>query len=166
MSQAAPVFVARALHPTGKDIVGLINQKMITMSTNPENIKENEVQIRQLIEGWAAAVRRGDLKTILAHHADNIVMYDVPKPFQSVGIEAYRKTWDTFFKYTRPGVFDIQELHIVAGNNVAFCFATMKCADKSNSIEYVELDFRLTVGLKKINDQWMIIHEHHSIPSE
>ncbi len=42
----------------------------------------------------------------------------------------------------------------------------MKYADKSNSLEFVELDFRLTIGLKKINNQWTIIHEHHSIPSE
>jgi len=136
------------------------------MPGNITSTNENKTQIRQLIETWAAAVRKGDITAILAHHADNIVMYDVPKPFQSVGLEAYRKTWDTFFAFTKPGVFDIQELHIVAGEEVAFCYATMKCADKSNTVEYVDLDFRLTVGLKKINDRWTILHEHHSIPSE
>lgn len=136
------------------------------MSNSLAGINENEAQIRRLIEDWAAAVRNGDIEAILAHHADNIVMYDVPKPFQSVGIAAYRKTWDTFFAFTKPGVFDIRELHVVADKNVAFCFATMKCADKSNTAEYVELDFRLTVGLMKINGQWTIMHEHHSIPSE
>jgi ketosteroid isomerase-like protein len=119
-----------------------------------------------LIENWAKAVRYKDMEGILAHHSDDIVMYDVPKPFQSIGIDAYRKTWDIFFKYTKPGVFDIKELQIVADENIAFCFATMMCADKSNSSEYIDLDFRLTVGLQKINDQWTIIHEHHSIPSE
>jgi uncharacterized protein (TIGR02246 family) len=127
---------------------------------------ENEKLIRQLIEDWAAAVRNGDLDKILAHHSGDIVMYDVPKPFQSIGIDAYRKTWDTFFAYTKPGVFDMQECHIVADQNVAFCFATMKCADKSNTTDYVDLDFRLTVGLKKIDGQWTIVHEHHSVPSE
>ncbi len=122
--------------------------------------------IRRLIEDWAAAVRNGDMAKILAHHSADIVMYDVPKPFQSIGIDAYKKTWDTFFAYTRPGVFDIRECHIVADQNVAFCFATSKCADKSNSTEYVDLDFRLTVGLKKIAGQWTIVHEHHSVPGE
>jgi ketosteroid isomerase-like protein len=136
------------------------------MSNHPADISENEAQIRKLIEDWAAAVRTRDIVAILAHHAEDIVMYDVPKPFQSVGIAAYRKTWDIFFAYTKPGVFDIRELHIVADENVAFCFASMKCADKSNGTEYVDLDFRLTVGLKKMNDRWTIVHEHHSIPSE
>ena len=134
----------------------------MTLST----IKENEIQIRQLVENWAKAVRQKDMDAILAHHADNIVMYDVPKPFQSIGLSAYRKTWDTFFAFTRLGMFDIQELQVFADEHIAFCFAAMKCADKSNSEDFVELDFRLTIGLKKINNEWTIVHEHHSVPSE
>jgi len=126
----------------------------------------NENQIRQLIESWAQAVRNGDIDTILAHHAPDMVMYDVPMPFQSIGIDAYRKTWDTFFAFTKPAVFDIQELHVIAGEDVAFCYATMKCMDKSSTADYIDLPFRLTIGLKKINGQWTILHEHHSIPAE
>ncbi|HXS36901.1 MAG TPA: nuclear transport factor 2 family protein [Flavipsychrobacter sp.] len=134
---------------------------MITSS----DITESEKQIRQLVEDWAKAVRNKDINGILAHHSDDIVMYDVPKPFQSIGIEAYRKTWDVFFSFTKPGVFDIQELHVFADENVSFCYATMKCADKSDSADYIDLDFRLTIGLRKINDQWTIVHEHHSVPA-
>jgi uncharacterized protein (TIGR02246 family) len=130
-----------------------------------ENATNNEILIRQLVENWAKAVRNKDMGNILAHHADDIVMFDVPEPFQSIGIDAYRKTWDIFFKYTEPGVFDIQQLKVIADENVAFCIATMKCSDKSAGGDYVPLDFRLTIGLKKINDEWTIIHEHHSIPS-
>ena len=70
----------------------------------------NEVQIKKLIEDWAEAVRQRDIEKILAHHSEEVVMYDVPKPFQSVGIDAYRKTWDTFFNFTKPGVFDMKTL--------------------------------------------------------
>jgi len=127
----------------------------------------NEAQIRKLIENWAKAVRNHDIDAILAHHSNDIVMYDVPEPFQSVGIDAYLKTWDVFFSWSQqvPGVFDIQELHITAGENVAFCFATMKCAGKNKNGETEPLDFRLTIGLKKINNQWTITHEHHSLPA-
>ena len=127
---------------------------------------ENENRIRQLVENWAKAVRDKDIDGILDHHSQDIVMYDVRPPFQSVGIDAYRKTWDLFFKYTRPAVFDILDLHITAGDDVAFCFAKMKCEDKSTTGDYVPLDFRLTIGLKKINGQWTIMHEHHSVPAE
>lgn len=129
------------------------------------NITDNETQIKQLVENWAKAVRNKDIDGILAHHSDNFVMYDVPEPFQSVGLDAYRKTWDLFFKYTKLGVFDIHEINIIADDTVGFVYAKMQCADKSNSIDFAPLDFRLTIGLKKINGQWTILHEHHSVPA-
>ncbi|MBA3648307.1 MAG: nuclear transport factor 2 family protein [Chitinophagales bacterium] len=56
-------------------------------------------------------------------------------------------------------------MKIIAGHNVAFCFATMKCRNRNLRRVYEDLDFRLTIGLQKINDQWTILHEHHSIPA-
>ena len=70
-----------------------------------------ETQIKALIEAWADAVRRHDLPGILAHHDQSIVMFDVPPPFQSRGLDEYKKTWDLFFNYHKPGLaFDIEEL--------------------------------------------------------
>jgi ketosteroid isomerase-like protein len=47
----------------------------------------NENQIRRLVENWAAAVRAKDLEGAVAHHTDDIVMFDVPLPLQSQGME-------------------------------------------------------------------------------
>jgi uncharacterized protein (TIGR02246 family) len=126
----------------------------------------NEQQIKALIENWAAAVRSQDIDAILAHHSDDFVMFDVPPPFQSIGIDAYRKTWDLFFDGARPGGFDIQTLKIFSDDHVAFCIATMKCEDGSGGKGYEPLDFRLTIGLVKTGGQWIITHEHHSVPAE
>jgi ketosteroid isomerase-like protein len=122
--------------------------------------------IRQLIEDWAKAVREKNIDAILEHHSKDFVMYDVPEPFQSVGLDAYKKTWNTFFEWAKDfGVFDIKDLHIVCNDDVAFCYASMQCAGSFKDKEKELLNFRLTVGLKKINNQWMILHEHHSIPA-
>ncbi len=131
------------------------------MSTN----NDNEIQIRQRIENWAKAVRDRNIDAIIAFHSEDVVMYDVPEPFQLIGLDAYRKTWDLFFKYTKPGMFNIHELNIIADEQVAFAFGKLECADKSNSKDYIPLNFRLTMGLKKIKGEWTILHEHHSIPS-
>jgi len=127
----------------------------------------NETQIRKIIEDWALAVRNEDLDNILAHHSDDILMYDVPAPLlQSKGLDKYKKTWETYFTFSqKSGVFDIQELHITASDTVAFCSAIMKCKGKEADGKDITLIFRLTVGLKKIHNQWVITHEHHSLPS-
>ena len=122
-----------------------------------------EVQIRALIEAWADAVRRRDLPGILAHHEQDIVMFDVPLPLQSRGMDEYRKTWDLFFKYHTPGqAFDVEELAITAGEDVAFAVAIMRCSSATPG----GFPFRLTIGLRKIDGAWRIVHEHHSVPAE
>src|SRR3954451_25483425 len=85
---------------------------------------DDEAQIRTLIERWAAAVHEGDMNTVLADHADEIVMFDVPPPDDGVrGIDAYRDTWPAFFNWQREsGSFDIVELDVTAGADVAYAF--------------------------------------------
>ncbi|HEX3350919.1 MAG TPA: nuclear transport factor 2 family protein [Acetobacteraceae bacterium] len=80
----------------------------------------------------------------------------------------YKKTWDLFFRYHQPSqVFDIEELAITAGDDVAFAFAIMRCGSStfSGPLEEGGFSFRLTIGLRKINGDWCITHEHHSVPS-
>ena len=60
----------------------------------------DDSEIRGLIERWASAVHNGDLDTVLADHADDIVMFDVPPPYDGVrGLDAYRQTWPPFFEW-------------------------------------------------------------------
>jgi uncharacterized protein (TIGR02246 family) len=117
----------------------------------------NETQIRRLVEDWAEAARAKDLKRVVAHHAEDIVMFDVPRPLQSTGIDEYRKTWDLFFANNKggPGSFDVTELQITASDTVAYCHALLKIFDSTA---------RLTIGLRKDRGQWVIRHEHHSYP--
>ncbi|MBA2386220.1 MAG: nuclear transport factor 2 family protein, partial [Acidimicrobiia bacterium] len=73
---------------------------------------EDEKYISALIERWAKAVHAGDLDGVLADHASDIVMFDVPPPNEGVrGIDAYRATWPPFFEWQRKGAsFEIVSL--------------------------------------------------------
>jgi ketosteroid isomerase-like protein len=122
----------------------------------------DETEIRNLVESWAAAVRRKDFGGILRNHSPDILMFDVPPPLQSKGIEAYKETWNLFFSWSHdPVAFDIVEMNVAAGRDVSFVTALMRCTGRKDG----ELDFRLTVGLRKIDDQWIVVHEHHSLPA-
>jgi uncharacterized protein (TIGR02246 family) len=127
-----------------------------------------ETQIKALIDAWADAVRRHDLPGILAHHAPDIVMFDLPPPLQSRGMDEYEKTWDLFFKYHKPSqAFDVEELAITAGEDVAFAVVIMRCGSGtvSGPPEENGFLFRLTIGLRNIDGGWRITHEHHSVPA-
>jgi uncharacterized protein (TIGR02246 family) len=131
-----------------------------------QNISDDEGAVRDLIEAWADSVRRKDYDGILRSHAADFVMFDVPPPFKSVGLDAYRKTWDLFFSGSgEPVRFEIQDMDVTAGVDVAFAFATMRCTTRGSDGKPEPLDFRLTICLRKIDGRWMIAHEHHSVPA-
>jgi ketosteroid isomerase-like protein len=93
-------------------------------------------------------------------------MFDVPPPLQSKGRDAYRRTWDLFFAWSRePIVFDVMEMSVTAGSDIAFVAAVMRCSGTERGKD-VDLLFRLTVGLQKDEGHWTIVHEHHSVPAE
>jgi uncharacterized protein (TIGR02246 family) len=128
---------------------------------------QSEDQIRALIERWAEAVHAGDMEGVLAQHADDIVMFDVPPPYDGVrGIDAYRETWPGFFEYqARGATFDILSLDVTAGEDVAFAHALLRCGTPQELAAKPENRLRLTLGLRKQNGGWIVTHEHHSFPS-
>ena len=127
---------------------------------------DDQNEIRDLIEQWAAAVHRGDLTTVLRDHADDIVMFDVPPPQEGVrGIEAYRETWPPFFEWQAQGaLFEIVSLDVTAGADVAFAYALLRCGSPEELAQRPDQRLRLTVGLRKKGGRWTVTHEHHSFP--
>jgi ketosteroid isomerase-like protein len=98
------------------------------------NAATDEAAIRELVENWARAVRAKDFNGILANHSADMLMFDLPPPLESKGIEAYRKTWDLFFSWSDdPVVFAFNDMHITTGNDVAFVAALMRSVKVSDS---------------------------------
>ena len=125
-------------------------------------------EIRTLIERWAAAVHTGDMGTVLADHAHDIVMFDVPPPHDGVrGIDAYEQTWPGFFEWQAQGAtFEIVELNVIAGEDVAYAFALLRCGTADEHAEHPERRLRLTLGLRKDDGRWTVAHEHHSFADD
>ena len=121
--------------------------------------------IRMQLDRWAQAVRAKDIDGILAHHAPNVLLFDVVVPLQSVGIAAYRESWEKLFFpwYGENGSFNLHDVTVHAGNTIAFCHAIITCSGTERGV-YVQYTIRLTIGLEKINGEWTVLHEHHSEP--
>ena len=128
------------------------------MSAAGLDLDTDEAAIRRLLEEWASAVRRHDLEAVLAHHAADIVTFDVPD--RSRGIRAYAESWPPFFRYLgKRGQFDLDELAITAASGVAFATAILLVRGEADP---VASPIRLTVGLRKVGGAWTVAHEHHS----
>ena len=121
-----------------------------------------------LLIRWADAVHAGDIDAVLADHADDIVMFDVPPPDDGVrGLQAYRQTWPPFFEWQRSGsTFEIVSLDVIAGDDVAYAWALLRCGTDDDLRADPGNRLRLTVGLRKEHGRWVVAHEHHSFPDK
>ncbi|MFE0100395.1 YybH family protein [Streptomyces sp. NPDC059009] len=133
-----------------------------------QDAEQDKEQIRALVEEWARAVHRGDLPGVLADHAEDIVMFDVPPPQDGVrGLDAYRAVWPPFFAWQAQGAcFDIVALDVTAGAEVAYAHALLRCGTPDELAARPEQRLRLTLGLRKEEGRWVVAHEHHSFPYE
>jgi len=139
----------------------------MTIKTLREASSKDEIEIQALIERWAKAVREEDRSGIRADHDSEMLMFDVPPPFLSRGLDAYMATWEEFLSCSqRPVAFDFYDVEITAGGDVAFATAVGQCTSAGANGQREPLEFRLTMGLRKIDGRWCIMHEHHSLPAE
>jgi uncharacterized protein (TIGR02246 family) len=131
-------------------------------------MRRDDAEIRTLIERWAKAVHSGDMDGVLADHAQDIVMFDVPPPANGVrGIAAYRATWPPFFEWQAQGAaFEIVELQVTAGEDVAFAHALLRCGTPDELRKEPDNRLRLTIGLRREGGRWVVAHEHHSFPTK
>jgi uncharacterized protein (TIGR02246 family) len=138
---------------------------MSETKSQPAAASNGEAEIRGLIERWAKAVREEDRAAIRVDHDPGILMFDVPPPFLSRGLDAYMATWETFFSAAqKPVAFDFQDVEVTCGEDVAFATAVGRCVNIEDG-EREPLAFRLTMGLRKIDGRWRVMHEHHSLPA-
>lgn len=127
--------------------------------------EKDEEQIRELLDHYAHATRMGKQDEVLANHAPDVVIYDVLPPMKYEGAKAYRESWDEWQPETvKPIMFDLQELTITAGNEVAFAFGFIHCGGTKPNGETFEDWVRATFCLSKQSGNWRIEHQHISRP--
>jgi len=127
----------------------------------------DEGQIRALEDRFAAAVRGGDLDAVMKVYMPDqtLFVFDVVPPRQYVGAAAYRKDWAEFINdFEGPVQFDISELAVTVEGNLAFGHSIQHVVGKNKKGQTVDLTVRVTDGYRKIGGNWLIAHEHVSVP--
>lgn len=127
------------------------------MNTTAEN------EIRQLIERWVQAVRDRDLDAIAAPYAEDILAFDAIKELQFKGKAAYRAHWEMCLGYcTGPMVFEVAQLQVHADEQLALAHWLNRCGPGDDESQCGFM--RATVGYRRIDGRWQVIHEHWSAP--
>ncbi|MGH9841877.1 MAG: YybH family protein [Blastocatellia bacterium] len=125
----------------------------------------DEVQVRALLEAWASATRENRKNDVLENHAANALIYDVLPPMKYDGAESYRRSWDDWQPETQgEGQFNLEDLAITAGSDVAFASCFIRCGGTLSDGRTFDDFVRATFCLQKLNGAWKVTHQHISKP--
>jgi ketosteroid isomerase-like protein len=92
-------------------------------------------------------------------------MFDVVNPLQYTGQDAVRKRTDEWLSSFRdPLDYDIRDLNIAAGDDVAFCHSLNRVNGTTTDGNKIDMWWRATLCFRKIDGKWMVTHEHSSVP--
>ena len=135
-------------------------------STTIKNaVKSDEADIQQWLDRWAKAFRAHDVNAIMALYAPGVVAYDIVPPLQYVGADAYRKDYEEFFaQYEGPIDIELRDLHIIAGDGVAFATSLQRISGTLKNGQKSDVWVRVTNGFRKLNARWLATHDHVSVP--
>ena len=125
----------------------------------------DEADIRQRIDRLVEAIRAMDLESAMSIYAADVVSFDVAPPLQHLGAEAKRKNWiDVFATYQRPLGYEIRDLTITLGDDVAFGHSLNRISGTLKNGNRTNVWVRATTCYRKIDGNWLITHDHVSVP--
>jgi ketosteroid isomerase-like protein len=125
----------------------------------------DEADIRQRLDSFVEAVRAMDLERVKPIYALDLVSFDIVPPLQHLGAEAKWRNWaDVFTAYQRPLGYEIRDLTITLGDDVAFARSLNRITGTLKSGDRKDFWLRWTTGWRKIEGNWLIAHDQVSVP--
>jgi ketosteroid isomerase-like protein len=125
----------------------------------------DESDIRRRIAKFVEAVRAMDLEGVRPIYALDIVSFDFVPPLRHVGAEAKLKNWlDVFTVYQRPLGYEIRDLTITVGGEVAFGRSFNRISGTLKNGNNSDYWVRWTTCFRKVGGNWLIAHDQVSVP--
>jgi uncharacterized protein (TIGR02246 family) len=127
----------------------------------------DETAIKALEARFAAAFNAKDLNAIMKVYVpdESLVVFDVVPPRQYVGAKAYTKDWTDFLgSFKGPPKFEISDLSVSASGTMGFSHSIQHVTGTDTKGQPVDLTVRVTDVYRKVKGNWLIVHEHVSVP--
>lgn len=111
------------------------------------------------------AMRVKDIDAAMAVYSPDIVYFDIIPPHQFVGADAVRRNFLRWFaEYEGDIGLETLDLNVAVSGDVAFAHMLHPDRGKRRSGREETVVVRSTVCLQRLADEWLITHEHISLP--
>src|SRR4051812_14659908 len=122
-----------------------------------------EAKIRQQMDRFVEAFRTKNVNLMMSLFSPDMISFDIIPPLQYVGSDAYRNVWkETFELFTDPIEIELRDVHVTSGEDVAFSYCFLRLNAKMKNGREIGYWERLTCCFQRIENKWLIVHEHVS----
>ena len=124
-----------------------------------------ESEVKALLDSQFEAMRMKDIDQLMSLYSADIVYFDLVPPLQYVGSAALRRRFLEWFEAWKSSIgMEIRDLTIVAGGDIAAAHMLLRASGTLKNGHEVSYWVRATVCCQRSNQQWLITHEHISLP--
>jgi uncharacterized protein (TIGR02246 family) len=126
----------------------------------------NVEKINDLEDKFVAAVNDKNVDAIMSIYVpdESLFVFDLSTPLQYVGADAYRKNWEGFAASLGPLKFEVTDFTVAVDGKMAYSHAVHHLSATDNNGQKIEWTVRVTDVYRKIKGQWLVVHEHVSVP--
>ena len=120
------------------------------------------VAIQGVFEAIGCGFRDRDAAAIVRHYADDALIADLAPPLQRTGLDVaglqeWLDGWDG------PVLLTLQDILVDVSGDLAICHGLLH-TEAGRGGEPVGWWARITSALRRFGDDWLVIHEHVSVP--
>ena len=125
----------------------------------------NSAAIRDSVERFVTAIRAKDIAGVMAIFAPEVISFDLAPPLQHGGGDVFKEHWKALFEaYDGAIDYEIRDLQIAVSGDLAFTHSLNRTSGTLKSGQHSERWLRWTACYRKHKDQWLVVHEHVSVP--
>jgi ketosteroid isomerase-like protein len=135
------------------------------MAANMQRVREDS-PIRDRVATLAQAIRDKDIDALMTHYAPDVVVYDVTPPLDVQSAADYRKNFEKWFaSMLGPIDYEMSDVRVSMSDSHAFCHALGHIKGAKTNGDWTDYWVRVTTCFQKANGQWLVGHEHVSMPA-
>jgi ketosteroid isomerase-like protein len=125
----------------------------------------DDTSVRDRVASLTQAIRDKDIDHLMTHYAPDVVAYDIMPPLAVLSAADYRKKFEQWFASMRgPIDYEMDDLRISMSESHAFCHCVSHVRGTRTDGEKADYWVRVTTCFQKANGQWLVGHEHVSMP--
>src|SRR5262245_8957085 len=119
--------------------------------------------VRATLDSLWRAIGEKKADEALARYAPNPVVFSLAPPLRqdAPGAAALNAWFDT---WRGPIGVETRDVQVAVGGDVAFATSLNHMTGTKKDGEQIDLWFRATCGLRRIDGRWLVAHEHESVP--